>query len=225
MWIGATVGCAWRLPRADASGICRCQTKWGRPWPAICEVLRPRGQPAGCFARPVANARCARRWLSQRVGRRHGARGLGGAGQTSASVAPNFCHAPGPAGSQSQGGGRFTGPRQSEHHSGLCQSQSADAAGRGPTLARGGAADESTLSQSGRRVLPGRAAAVWALRLESEGALLENLVAARSAASPPGTLDHRVGAELGAGAPAGQLAAAGTPPGGGAALRALLGGL
>ena len=58
--------------------------------------------------------------------------------------------------------------------------------------------------------------------LESEGALLENLVEYARNFTTAG-LDQRVGVELGAGAPAGPLAPAGTPAWWRAALRALLG--
>src|ERR1019366_2103229 len=94
----------------------------------------------------------------------------------SALVAPNFCHALGSARSQSQDGGGFTGARQPEHDSGLCQSQFADAAGGGPTLAWGGATMKArSLKWAVAFYLQSRRRLGFAL--ESEGGLLQNLVA------------------------------------------------
>jgi hypothetical protein len=61
--------------------------------------------------------------------------------------------------------------------------------------------------------------------LESEGALLENLVRHARQLRHRGPLTSRLALNWAQGAPARKPAAAGTPPGGGAALRPVLGGL
>src|SRR3989442_13846699 len=94
--------------------------------------------------------------------------------------------------------------------------------GRWPSLGPGRCGDESALSQSRGWLLSAESSAPGfyaQVGRRSAGKLRQ----AYAATSPSWTLDQRVGAQLGADACAAKLAAARAPPGGGAALRALVG--
>src|ERR1043166_952918 len=90
-----------------------------------------------------------------------------------------------------------------------------------PSLGLGRCGDENALAQRRRWLLsapspsPGLSARVG-------GCSVGELAPACPGAWPPWSLDQRVGAQLGAGAPADKLAAAGAALGGGATLRPLL---